>query len=96
MSSNSSVTFNQAKRAARSLAYRRRLNKGLDEIESTLRTFIRSEVGRVDLKEDTGVAAKLGPYSVKLTGGDLKVKEVSPINPNQLTFQFYKEEEEHE
>ncbi|MCF7889842.1 hypothetical protein K9M78_01335 [Candidatus Bipolaricaulota bacterium] len=80
------VTFNQAKRAARSLNYRRRLNDQLPELEGKLVRYIRQQVG-----ESSDVSALIGPYKVKLYEGEISIKEVDPIDPNQLKFEFFDE-----
>lgn len=94
MEDTSTVTLLQAKRAARSLAYRRRLLEGLPRIEETLRSFIRAKAAEAGIEKRGGLSALLGPYKVTLKGGELRVKEVNPIHPGQLKFKFCSEEVE--
>ena len=89
MPTKTGVTFNQAKRAARSLNYRRRLNEQLPELEGKLVRYIRQQVG-----ESSNVSALIGPYKVKLYEDEVSIKEVDPIDPNQLKFEFFDENEE--
>ena len=84
------MTPNQARRAARSLNYRRRLNEKIPELEAKLVDFLRER------KADGKVSALLGTYKVTLNDGELTIEEVDPIDPNQLTFRFYQEEVENE
>ena len=88
MPTKAGVTFRQAKRAARSLNYRRRLNEALPELEGRLIRYIRQQVG-----ESKDVSALIGPYKVKLIDGEISIKEVDPIDPNQLKFEFFNQEE---
>ena len=80
------MTPNQARRAARSLNYRRRLNEKVPELEAKLADFLRER------KADGKVSALLGTYKVTLNDGELTIEEVDPIDPNQLTFKFIEEE----
>ncbi|MEF8798925.1 MAG: hypothetical protein V5A79_05870 [Candidatus Bipolaricaulota bacterium] len=80
------MTPNQARRAARSLNYRRRLNEKVPELEAKLADFLRER------KADGRVSALLGTYKVTLNEGELTIEEVDPIDPNQLTFKFIEEE----
>ena len=89
MPTKAGVTFHQAKRAARSLSYRRRLNEALPELEGRLVRYIRQQVG-----ETTDVSALIGPYKVKLVEGEVSIEEVDAIDPNQLKFEFFDQEEE--
>ena len=89
MPTETGVTFNQAKRAARSLNYRRRLNQQLPELEGRLVRYIRQQVG-----EGRNVSALIGPYKVNLYDGEVSIKETDPIDPNQLKFEFFDEDEE--
>jgi len=81
------MTPNQARRAARSLNYRRRLNEKVPELEAKLVEFLRER------KADGKVSALLGTYKVTLNDGELIIEEVDTVNHNQLTFQFYQQEE---
>jgi len=89
MPTETEVTFNQAKRAARSLNYRRRLNEALPQLEGRLIRYIRQQVG-----EGRNVSALIGPYKVKLTDGEVSIEETDPIDPNQLKFEFFDPDEE--
>jgi len=89
MPTNAGVTFHQAKRAARSLNYRRRLNQALPQLEGRLVRYIRQQVG-----EGKDVSALIGPYKVKLVDGEISIEETDPIDPNQLKFEFFETEEE--
>lgn len=81
------MTPRQAKRAARSLNYRRRLNEKVPQLEAKLKGFLR------DRKTEGRVSALLGTYKVVLKDDKLSIEEVDPIDPNQLTFKFIEEEE---
>ena len=83
------VTFHQAKRAARSLSYRRRLNEALPQLEGRLVRYIRQQVG-----ESKDVSALIGAYKVKLVDGEVSIEEVDPIDPDQLKFELFETEEE--
>jgi len=97
MKTKTGVTFNQAKSAARSLNYRRRLNEALPELEGRLIRYIHQQVGGdISTNDNSGVTALIGPYKVKLAGEKLKISEVDPINPNQLKFEFFDKEVEDE
>jgi len=80
------TTPKQAKRAARSLNYRRRLNEKIPELEAKLVDFLRER------KTKGKISALLGTYKVTLQEGSLTIEEVDPIDPNQLRFEFYEEE----
>jgi len=84
------MTPNQARRAARSLNYRRRLNEKIPQLEAKLKEFLRER------KADGKVSALLGTYKVTLNDGELTIEKVDPIDPNQLTFRFYQKEVDHE
>jgi len=81
------MTPNQARRAARSLNYRRRLNEKIPELEAKLKGFLRERAN------NGKVSALLGTYRVTLNDEELTIEEVDPIDPNQLTFRFYQQEE---
>jgi len=89
MPTKTGVTFHQAKRAARSLSYRRRLNEALPQLEGRLVRYIRQQVGG-----GKDVSALIGPYKVKLVNGEVSIEETDPIDPNQLKFEFFETEEE--
>ena len=95
MKTKTGVTFNQAKSAARSLNYRRRLNEALPELEGRLIHYINQQVGSgLSSNDNNKVTALIGPYKVKLAGDELSISEVDPIDPNQLKFEFYDQEVE--
>jgi len=73
------LTRKQAKRAVKSIAYRRRLNKHLTELENKIKTLLVN-------KEKSKV--RLGRYIVELDNEDLLIHETEPIDLNQLTFEF--------
>jgi len=81
------VTPKQAKRAARSLNYRRRLNEKIPKLEAKLVDFLRER------KTEGKISALLGTYKVTLENESLIIEVVDPIDPNQLRFEFYEEVE---
>lgn len=73
------TTLKQIKRAVISLAYRRRLEEKLPELESALRVYLQSKG-----KEETTIAG----YKVILDNGDIILEEMEPMDFDQLELQF--------
>ena len=77
------MTRNQLERLVRSIAYRRRLEKDLAELEGELISFMQVE----------GLTKVVtGGYKIQLDGGGLIVEEAETKNSNlnQLEFDFEK------
>ncbi len=74
------VTENQLLRSVTSLAYRRRLLDGIEELEETVREYLSEhQTGRI----------RIGGYDIQAENGQIRVEEVPLVPANQLHLPLY-------
>lgn len=77
------VTPLQLLRAVNSLAYRRRLEEGLSDLESTVLEYMReNETGQV----------KIGGYHVSKSNSEITIYELPAVDVDQLKLPFHFDE----
>ena len=74
------VTPLQLLKAMNSLAYRKRLEEGISDLEETIHRY---------MEENETEYVAIGGYSVSRENGSLIVNEVPPVNGDQLNLPLY-------